>query len=457
MLKSELDMTWLKRILIAIGLLLAIALAVPFFITFNDYIPRIEKAISTELKESVSIKSIKFTSLPRPYLTVDGITVGTNEDIILSKVVLIPDIFSLLQPSIVIKSIEVDSPIFTQKTFDKISKLSKTNVDPASQQPSQVRVESIRFVNALIKFGKVNFGPFNARANLDSSGKPIEASITTLDGALNISIKPDQSSYLIDASAKKCTLPIGPQLVLDELNIKGIATSKDVKFSQMSAKLYGGSASGTVTLSWLKGYKLSGNLDVKQVELQKIASMLSSKTHISGKLNAEPVFSASADSADQLMDTLHLETLFKVQNGVLYGVDIQKAAASLIKKGSTGGETRFDQLSAHLVMAHNGYRFTQLKIASGTFAVDGSVNISAKKDLSGRINAQVAAFGISTKVPLNIKGTVDSPLLYPTGATIAGAAIGTAIMGPGVGTSVGAKVGGWVDNIFGKKENKSPK
>ena len=229
------------------------------------------------------------------------------------------------------------------------------------------------------------------------------------------------------------------------------------EFSQMSAKLYGGSASGTVTLSWLKGYKLSGNLDVKQVELQKIASMLSSKTHISGKLNAEPVFSASADSADQLMDTLHLETLFKVQNGVLYGVDIQKAAASLIKKGSTGGETRFDQLSAHLVMAHNGYRFTQLKIASGTFAVDGSVNISAKKDLSGRINAQVAAFGISTKVPLNIKGTVDSPLLYPTGATIAGAAIGTAIMGPGVGTSVGAKVGGWVDNIFGKKENKSPK
>jgi uncharacterized protein involved in outer membrane biogenesis len=211
------------------------------------------------------------------------------------------------------------------------------------------------------------------------------------------------------------------------------------------------------TFSWLKGYKLSGKLDINQVELQKIASMLSSKTHISGKLNAEPVFSASAVSVDQLINTLHLETPFNVQNGVLYGVDIQKAATNLIKKGSTGGETRFDQLSGHLILAHNGYNLTQLKIASGTLAVDGAVNISAKKDLSGRINVQVAAIGISTKIPLNISGTVDAPLLYPTGATIAGAAIGTAIMGPGVGTSVGAKVGGWVDNIFGKKENKSPK
>jgi uncharacterized protein involved in outer membrane biogenesis len=449
-------MAWLKRILIVIGLLLAIAMAVPYFISLNDYIPRIEKAISTELKEQVSIKSIKFTTLPRPNITVNGITIGTNEDIILKKVVLIPDIFSLLQSSIVIKSIEVDSPILTQKSFDKISKLSKTNRDPEARHPSQVRIENISFVNALIKFGKVSFGPFDVRVNLDSTGKPFEASISTLDGALNILIKPDESHYLIEASAKKWALPIESQLIIDELNIKGIATTKEIKFSQLSAKLYGGSASGDVTLSWLKGYKLNGNLNVKQVEMQKIASMLSSKTHISGKLNAEPAFSASSDSADQLMNTLHLETTFNVQNGVLYGIDIQKAATSLIKKGSTGGETRFDQLSGHLVIAQRSYSFTQLKITSGTLAVDGNVNISAKKDLSGRVNAQVTAVGISTKVPLNISGTIESPLLYPTGATIAGAAIGTAIMGPGVGTSVGAKVGGWVDNIFGKKENKSP-
>ena len=60
--------------------------------------------------------------------------------------------------------------------------------------------------------------------------------------------------------------------------------------------------------------------------------------------------------------------------------------------------------------------------------------------------------GISTNVPLNVAGTIDSPMLYPTGATIAGAAVGTAIMGPGVGTSVGAKGGDWVDNMFSRKK-----
>lgn len=448
-------MTWLKRILIAIGLLFAIALAVPYFITFNDFIPQIEQVIAAKLKEPVSIKSIKYSSVPRPHLAIEGITVGTNQDIILSKVVLIPDIFSLLQSSIVIKRIEVDSPIITQKAFDKISGLSKANTSSASQQPSLIIVESIHFLNALIKIGKVNFGPFDARVNLDSTGKPVKASINTQDGALNIFIKPDRSQYLIDVSAKQWTLPIGPQLVLDELNIKSIATSKEVRFIQIGAKLYGGTATGDATFSWLKGYKLSGNLDIIQVELQKIASMFSSKTHISGRLNAKPVFSASAVSADQLINTLHLETPFKVQNGVLYGVDIQKAATNLIKKGSTGGETRFDQLSGHLVMARNGYNFTQLKIASGTLAVDGSVNISSKKDLSGRINVQVAAVGISTKVPLNISGTVDAPLLYPTGATIAGAAIGTAIMGPGLELPLVRKLGIGSIICSAKNENKN--
>ena len=65
--------------------------------------------------------------------------------------------------------------------------------------------------------------------------------------------------------------------------------------------------------------------------------------------------------------------------------------------------------------------------------------------------------GMSTGVPLNVAGTVDSPSLYPTGASMAGAAIGTAIMGPGIGTSVGAKVGAWAERRFGGDSAKKPK
>jgi hypothetical protein len=45
------------------------------------------------------------------------------------------------------------------------------------------------------------------------------------------------------------------------------------------------------------------------------------------------------------------------------------------------------------------YRFTQLKIASGALDVDGNVNVSPKKELPGRINAQVKAVGSSHHFP----------------------------------------------------------
>lgn len=153
-------------------------------------------------------------------------------------------------------------------------------------------------------------------------------------------------------------------------------------------------------------------------------------------LDAKPVFSASAASVAQIAHAMRLDAPFNVSNGVLYGVDMQKVATSLIRQANSGGETRFEALSGHLAMDRGAYRFTRIKIASGSLAADGNVSISPQKELSGRVNAQVTLAGASANVPLNITGTVDSSLLFPTGGTVAGAAAGTAILGPGLGTSV---------------------
>jgi len=449
-------MKWLKRILIALAVLLVIAVALPFFISLNDYIPRIEKEVSARLKEPVSIKSIKFSALPLPQVTVDRITVGKTGDIKVETVKVTPDLFSLLGSAKVIRSIEIHSLVLTQKAMDKIPAWSKPDDTKPPQQPPQVRVESIRLVNALIRHDKASFGPFDARVSLNSKGEPEDALITTQDGKLKAFVKPDKSNYLIDASAKSWTLPVGPAIVFDELVIKGVATLGDADFSQVSAKLYGGTVTGKATAGWRKGLQLKGSFDVNQVELKSLVPLLAPGTKMSGRLSAKPVFSASAADANQLMSAARLETPFNVQNGVLHGVDIRQAATNLIRQGAKGGETHFDQLSGHLNMAGKLLLFTQVKIASGVLAADGNVNVSPKKELSGRINAQVKALGTSANVPLNVAGTVDAPLLYPTGASMAGAAVGTVILGPGIGTSVGTKVGSWAEGLFGKKEEKKP-
>ncbi|HET7833103.1 MAG TPA: AsmA family protein [Gallionella sp.] len=447
-------MKWLKRILIAVAVLLVVAAALPFLIPLNSYIPPLEKFLSSRINEPVRITSIRLSVMPLPQVTIDGITVGKTDDIKLGKIQVTPDLWSLLGTDKVIRNIEIDSLNLTRKGLDKIQAWAKSSSAEPAQPAMQVRVVSVQLNNSLLNFDGTPFGPFDARASMNHEGGLEHVSLATRDQKLTASIRPEQANYHIDASAKAWTLPLGPALMFDELSIKGIATLTDVNLTQISARLYGGTAHGKATIGWKKGLQVRGNLDINQVEVRKIASLLLPKLRVSGRLTAKPVFSAAAASADQLMNALRLETPFNVQNGVLYGVDIQKAATSMIKQGPTGGETRFDELSGYLEMAHGNFRFTQLKIASGALAADGDVNISPQNRLSGRLNTQIRALGSTTKVPLNVSGTLDAPLLFPTGGTIAGAAVGTTLMGPGVGTSVGAKVGGWFENLFGKKEAK---
>lgn len=445
-------MKWAKRIGIGFAALLAILLVLPFFISLNDYIPRIEKEASARLGEPVSIRSLTVSLLPLPHLTVDGIAVGKTQDITIGKVTVAPELLSLMASVKVVRTIEARGVVLTQKGIDKIAALTKA--DPkAPQQPASVRIQRIRLDDALVKLEKASFGPFDAEASLNAAGEPESVSIVTQDGKLKISIRPEKSTYQIDALAKGWQLPLGAAIVFDELAIKGVATLNDASFNDVRAKLYGGSVTGSATVAWKKGLQLKGKAAVNQVELRSLLQALGRPATMGGRLNANPVFSANAPGAGQLAGVLRLETAFDVKNGVLYGVDISKAATSLIsKEGAKGGETRFDQLSGHFTLDRGTRRLTQLKISSGSLAADGNVTVSPKDELSGRINANVRVAGVSTGVPLNVTGTVQSPMLFPTGGTIAGAAAGTAILGPGLGTTTGAKVGGWVEGLFGKKE-----
>ncbi|MBM3359601.1 MAG: AsmA family protein [Betaproteobacteria bacterium] len=445
-------MRWFKGIAIALGALLAILVAVPFFYSLDDYIPTLEQEASARLNEPVKIGKLRVATVPLPHLTVDDITVGKSGDLKVGKVTVTPDLWSLLDATKVIKSIEIDSVVLTQKGIEKIPAWTKTDKKP--EEPARIRVEAIRLQDVLVKLDTASFGPFDAQVSVSGTGEAESVALATRDGKLTAHVKPEKAKYRFEANAKGWKPPAGPAIHFDELAVKGIATANDAVLDDVRARLYGGTVNGRATVGWQKGLQLKGNASVHQVELKPLVPLLAKGVNVSGKLNAKPVFSARASEAKQLMNALHLETPFDVRDGVLYGMDISKAATSLIsKEGSKGGETRFDTLSGHLVMDRGVYRLTQLDIASGSLAAEGHVTISRQQELSGRINTKVKAASVTAaNVPLNVSGTVQNPVLMPTGGVVAGAVAGTAVLGPGLGTSVGARVGGWVEGLFGKKE-----
>jgi uncharacterized protein involved in outer membrane biogenesis len=450
-------MKWLK-ILGGLLLVLVLALAaIPFFISLDDYIPRIEQEVSARIKEPVKIGSLRAGGLPLPHMTVRDITVGKSGDIKVGKVTVTPDLWSLTSATRVIKNIEIDGLVLTQKALDKIPAWIPPAPKPgAPVPPPAVRVQAIKLEDAVVRLQKASVGPFDARLSLSGEGNLVSASLATRDGKLKAHVKPDGPKYLIDASAKGWTVPMGAPIHFDELLVKGVATMKDANFSNIRAKLYGGTVSGNATAAWHKGIQARGSAEVNQVEIAPVLKALGRPASLSGKLTAKPVtFSASAARADQLVNALRMESPFDVQNGVLNGVDVQKAATSFISKdGGKGGQTRFDRLSGHLAMDRGTRRLTRLNVVSGSLSGEGNVTISPKDELSGRITARVKATSLaSAAVPLNVAGTLESPLLYPTGGTVAGAAVGTAIAGP-LGTAAGAKVGQWAEGLFGKKDEK---
>ncbi len=395
-------MKWLKWIGLFLGVIVLILAAVPFFISLDDYIPVLERELSARLKEPVRIGSLRAGGLPLPHATVSGITVGKADDIKVGKVTVTPDLWSLASATRVIRSVEIEGLVLTQKAIDRIPAWTKTDARPGTPaQPPAVRVQSIRLDDAVVKWPQITFGPFDARLALDAEGNPENASVVTRNGHLKAFIKPRKSGFLIDVSAKSWKLPVGPAIHFDELIIRGSATLKDADLGDVRAKLYGGSVSGKLAAGWGKRVQLKGSAEVDQVEIAPLLQALGRPATFSGRLTARPVvFSADAGRADQLAGALRLETPFDVQNGVLNGVDIRKAATSLVSRdGGKGGETRFDKLSGHLALDRGARRLTRLDAVSGSLSANGNVTVSPKDQLSGRVNARVKATSVAAARP----------------------------------------------------------
>ena len=407
-------MKWLKIGGLVLGGLILLLAVAPLFVSLNDYVLLVEAQVSAKLKEPVKIEGLRAGGLPVPHVVVDGISIGKTGAITAAHVTITPDLWSLLGSTRVIRSIRIDQLVLTQKAIERIP--SWARVRPAST--TTVRVKSIQLDNAVLMLKKAPFGPFDGTLTLNDDNSLDVASIVTADGKLKALIKPEGTHYRVDARARNWTLPVGPAIRFDELVVKGVATMKDANLSDIRGTAYGGTLTGKLALSWQKSAWLKGHASIDRVELRSLLLALGRPPSMSGELNAGPVFSANAARAAELLKALHLETSFDVHDGVLRGVDISKAATSIFRDKDPAAETRFEKLSGHLVLDHGTRRLTQLKIASGSLSADGRVIISPEDELSGRINADVGA-----SVPLNVSGTVKSPVLLPTAGTMAGAAV----------------------------------
>jgi uncharacterized protein involved in outer membrane biogenesis len=278
--------------------------------------------------------------------------------------------------------------------------------------------------------------------------KPEAALIETTDGKLKLKLTPQGETQVINLTAKDWTVPYGAPLHIDSLASDMVLKEHSLEITRLDAGLYQGKVSGIATLDWIKDWRLNGKLKIDNMSVKEPVRIMSKATRVSGRLFSEGVFNAKADAPAKLADHLNANFHFNVKDGVLYGMDLTKAASLLLRQGQKGGETQFDEFSGIAQVNGKQYHFKDLKIASGLMSASGNVKLMPNKSLDGVAKVNIKNSATLAEIPLQISGTVQNPVVMPTKAALAGAAAGAVVGGP-LGAGVGIRAAEGVEKLKG--------
>jgi uncharacterized protein involved in outer membrane biogenesis len=436
----------LKRTAPVVAALLVLLIIVPFLIPMGAYIKQIEQVASETIGQPVTVGSLRLALLPTPRVNVGDLRVGRHDDVTVDNIAVVPELGSLFSEVKVISSVVVKHPVVKKSALDFISAMPKSK---SAGGPAKVLIRRLVVSDAQLEWEGMKIPALNAEATLAEGNNLQSASLASTDGKFKVDATAKGEGYGIKLEAHQWIPPAGPPLLFDSLNSDMSLQGSRLNISALDAKMYHGALNATAVLDWGKGWRSSGKFKTQGIEVGEVAGLFSKSKPVSGRLSGDGTFSANAKEPAALANQLVLDYKFNVANGVLHGVDLAKAATLLLTAGEKGGETKFDEMTGTLHIAGKQIELKTFKVVSGLLAASGGIKVSPAKQLDGKVEVELKKGVALVAVPLQVSGTLDNPSVLPTKAALAGAVAGTAVLGPGLGTSLGVKAGSGVDKIKG--------
>jgi uncharacterized protein involved in outer membrane biogenesis len=422
--------------LAAVGMCAAIGLPVVLFLPIGQFVPRIENAASERLGVPVRVAGISLNVFPRPHLAIASVSLGKDE-LQAEGIRAFPRLSSLFSETRVVDRVEIER----LQVKDRIFAALRISAGPkGSPKAFDVRELVLNDLRPLVQ-GAV-LGRWKADLKLGGPLGVQSAELRAHDSDLVARLTPQGKEWNIAVTATQWQLPAGPPLRFRSLSAKGTLDERWLRLPFIRAEFYGGVLTAAAETRFA-GWQVLGRFEGKGIDVAPLARALAARRAVSGKLEMDGVFASRAPSPQRLGETLAVAGRFSVVNGVLYGVDFAGAASSPLTGTQSGGETRFDEFVGGYQIFGTQLRLRNLVISSGALAVRGGLDLSGK-DLSGRLKVEMKSTGGLLGMPMALSGTVDDPKLGPTRGTAMGAAFGTLLL-PGIGTTLGAKLGSLFD------------
>ena len=397
---SNLGGTVFKLGIFLLLLLVAALFVVPYVFPLRDYIPKAQQLLSARLHQPVHIGYLSGRILPLPRLELGEVYIGERKQFQAKNAQINFSLRGLFGDKKPISSIEFQEIKINAANLQNVTawlqQLANEDRYPVSQMViSQGTLDADVFQLNSIE-GELNFEP---------DGNFAHANLRTNAGKFTLGIKAIPEGKLqIYILARDTALPLLPNWLFDELNVKGELSKDELQISDFDARILGGVVQGKLSLGWRSGWRAQGTLNAKGVPMQKLSKLLE------GNVEGDARFEMTSVNLAGLTDSVTLQGNFMANRGMISGMNIFETARMRSTTNLPGGRTPFEVLSGVILYTNNAYHFKQVEATAGVLNATAAFDV-AKQQLSGKMNVSLSMGEGITPVTLQMGGAIDNPTL----------------------------------------------
>jgi len=485
-------MKLLKRLpLWAAGLLL-LPLLLASLIPLDTYIPQTEQTLSSQLGAPMHVQRMHLGALPLPHLVLEDASLGTPDAQITAATVDIqPDWLALFQGNLVVKRIHLRrGAAHTEQIRRLIEHLSTAKSDAGNFE-----LHTLGFSDMQLLLPNHSIDSVEGDLRFDHDGTLKRAWFGVDGRKLTAVLLPQKpSGFNIKLQSENWTPAFWPQLTIKNLrgdghlvtadsqlqfvgdirlegfdvklslynrdaafsltNIEGhlLLNGSEISLQPLKANFDEGNLSGELKLERAAGL-VSGKFRTERIALEPLLQKFFDQSRFSGSLDSDISFSLLPGEDLPMQERLSFSAKYNVHNGMLMTIDLVEVARNPGKENGANGSTAFDTLSGLVKGDPTGYYFEPLRIASGLLDAEGEISIAPDMSLAGWLDVDVKNTVGLISMPMNVSGTVSEPIVRPSKSALAGAAVGTAVLGP-LGTALGVKIGGFINRHMSNTPDK---
>ena len=374
-----------------VGLVLALTLALNMM-SFADRIPEFEKAASAQFQQPVKIKSLRATFLPRAQWQLEGVSIGSEGQILAPRIDVQTSYAALFDKgSGTLESLQIDAPVVGTEGLGWL-------LFGKPQSPG-MQIRHVKASKIKLDIPGMALPAFDATIEVAEDGNWQTISTLAADGKIEVKMTAGPAPRL-EIKLKQSALPFASSPVFDDLTAAGKFDRRVLQIDEFSASLYGGTLSGSARMNWGAEPILDGNVTAKMIDMGRLLSGFMEAGRLEGKASFSlPIFSDGKRAA-----TPRLTGDFAIDKGTLTAVDFGR-----MLKGESGSRTQFKKLTGSFAYNGGKTQLRQLLGDAGMLTASGNADIDERGDIKGQVSILLTLGSTKQRTLISVSGPFKAP------------------------------------------------